>query len=44
MFAILVPKSVSTMTLTTANNAHKHVTTVLRNAEEWLDKLTTHIF
>jgi hypothetical protein len=36
---------VSTMMLTIASNAHKHVATVLKSVEEWLgNNLTTFLF
>ena len=45
MFVMLAPKSVSSMMLTIASNAHKHVATVLKNVEEWLgNNLTNHGF
>jgi hypothetical protein len=44
MFAMLAPKSVSTMMLTTASNVHKHVATVLKNVEEWLGNPSNHFF
>ena len=34
MSAMLAPKNVSAMTLTTASDAHKHVATVLKSVEE----------
>jgi hypothetical protein len=37
MYVMLALKNVSIMMLTTASNAHKHVATVLKNVERWLD-------
>ena len=36
MFVMLALRNVSTMMLTIAKNAHKHVATVLKNVEGWL--------
>ncbi len=36
---MLAPKNANTMMLTTANNAPEHVAAVLKNVEEWQDRL-----
>jgi hypothetical protein len=43
MYVMLAPLNVSTMTLTTASNAHKHVGAVLKNVEEWQNRPKDHL-